>query len=521
MKGEIVTVQIGRSSNFVGTHLWNIQTSLGEDHCVNGSEGEGAPFQHSEIDFEPLLRVHEDHGGSTKRLPRLLSYDLKGCCESLVKPSPTLEVASYSWRGGVEQHSSAPVERNLFLQSLEKQRTDKTSLERQDYRLDETVSYWSDFKQTEYGSRSIYQLKSYQDAFSLSSSESFEIFKNSNETDDIRDHIRHEFELSDSLQGIQMLVDAETGFGLFACEYIQLLRDEFVSSNHPIVVYGIGELDAALRHRRKSASSLQQDKINNALIDKALTIGRMLETCSMYIPITPTTEQLQQYTIEGKLPRRFKADSLYHSSALVASALDGITLPFRLKTNEWSSMANWKNKILTSSPNAKVTLVTHSLPFPFTTLPSRKRIDAKKYCCDLISGLESKSEQLKPFSQYSILRGDGKTVPRFIDDILSEATTGVAFSYSNFVAQGMAVPIPYPRFFDESNLKVVSTYSEVQVTPRLYEPLQDVSSRFKKMRPSVTVSIDHDYYHLKDDWDDVTEQLESLCEYYEPTSPLE
>jgi len=36
------------------------------------------------------------------------------------------------------------------------------------------------------------------------------------------------------------------------------------------------------------------------------------------------------------------------------------------------------------------------------------------------------------------------------------------------------------------------------------------------MKPSVNIKNgDHDYYHLKDDWNDVGEQLETLCDSYE------
>ena len=33
--GEVVTIQLGRSSNFVGSHFWNIQVSCGIVFCFD------------------------------------------------------------------------------------------------------------------------------------------------------------------------------------------------------------------------------------------------------------------------------------------------------------------------------------------------------------------------------------------------------------------------------------------------------------------------------------------------------
>ena len=77
---EIVTIQLGRSANFICTHFWNAQESYQTF----------APDPPSRVDHDIHFRQGLGPDGSDTFLPRTLIYDLKNEFGSLARVN-TLE----------------------------------------------------------------------------------------------------------------------------------------------------------------------------------------------------------------------------------------------------------------------------------------------------------------------------------------------------------------------------------------------------------------------------------------------
>jgi hypothetical protein len=109
---EIITVQLGQQSNYLGTHFWNTQVSkeslkrVLETRTTTHHVSQESYFTYSD-DQEPVIEhdVHWRPGigadGSETFTPRTVIYDLKGGFGSLRKINALYEV---------QDDSDAPVQ---------------------------------------------------------------------------------------------------------------------------------------------------------------------------------------------------------------------------------------------------------------------------------------------------------------------------------------------------------------------------------------------------------------------------
>ena len=72
---EIVTIQLGRRANYLGTHFWNAQDSYQTF----------APAPPSPVNHDILFRQGRADDGSDTCLPRALIYDVKDGFGSLTR----------------------------------------------------------------------------------------------------------------------------------------------------------------------------------------------------------------------------------------------------------------------------------------------------------------------------------------------------------------------------------------------------------------------------------------------------
>uniref|UniRef100_A0A4W3GFV1 Misato Segment II tubulin-like domain-containing protein n=1 Tax=Callorhinchus milii TaxID=7868 RepID=A0A4W3GFV1_CALMI len=114
---EVLTLQLGHYSNFVGSHWWNIQDSnLYYDAEVKD------PY--CEISNNVLFREGQTQHGQTTYTPRLILLDLKGSLNSLKQEGVLYEgrqtEPTVTWEGGVSVHKEEPVKKNQFLRDLDR-----------------------------------------------------------------------------------------------------------------------------------------------------------------------------------------------------------------------------------------------------------------------------------------------------------------------------------------------------------------------------------------------------------------
>lgn len=229
---EVITLQFGHYSNFVGTHCWNIQES---SFCYDPSASSQQELNHDVL-FREGLTLH----GDPTFTPRLLMFDLKGSLRSLPRYGTLYDqTASHSdeasWSGKISVQKSEPEPKNEFQMDLEAEtesgaevtdnRTldrdvdaDNRTLDRDDsqnprekyYELDEHISVWSDFLGTCLHPKSVQLVR---DFLHSGSTNPFNVFgygqgvvKDENFYDEFESSLHFFVEECNSLQGFQVFI---------------------------------------------------------------------------------------------------------------------------------------------------------------------------------------------------------------------------------------------------------------------------------------------------------------------------
>ena len=179
------------------------------------------------------------------------------------------------------------------------------------------MRYWSDFNRVFYHPRSIVQINDYELGSSLLPFEKWEsgeeLFVSIDRDNDLLDRdVRVFAEECDHMQGIQMFTGGDDAWGGFATKYAESLRDEY--GKMAIWAWGLEE------EQWKGQRSKQMLRMLNA----ARMINEMSRHASMYVPMSIPATPLPQYV-------HLDRNSVWHSSALLATALESATLPTRLR----------------------------------------------------------------------------------------------------------------------------------------------------------------------------------------------
>lgn len=148
---EILTLQFGHYSNYVGAHFWNIQ-ELSFDYTGTAK---------TECNHDILYREGQTIKGDLTYTPRLLLADLKGS----LKTFPTsgglpevIEETNVEW-GTVEKIQEPKIDKNPYLADLESEEP-STTAEKQ-YNLEQDVTTWTDFLYPRLHSRTVNVVNEY------------------------------------------------------------------------------------------------------------------------------------------------------------------------------------------------------------------------------------------------------------------------------------------------------------------------------------------------------------------------
>jgi hypothetical protein len=273
--------------------------------------------------------------GTETFMPRTVIYDLKGGFGSLKKINALYEAgdegpAQGIWNGPTVLHKQRPIGQNAYLQSLD------AGLEPPELTTD-TVRYWSDFNRIFLHPRSIIQLNEFELNSTIQPFEKWatgqDLFSSLDKEHDLVDRDMRPFaEEADMMQGIQVFASFDDAWGGFASEYLERLRDEYGKTD--IWVWGLQDSfagvarvsscsRAVLPMERTTLTGLQ-DKRLQRLTNKAKTLTEMYKYASLVIPVTLPSPLGSSISLD--------ASSSWHTSALVASAIETVTLPSRLRT---------------------------------------------------------------------------------------------------------------------------------------------------------------------------------------------
>ncbi|KAJ8386475.1 hypothetical protein AAFF_G00169450 [Aldrovandia affinis] len=375
---EIVTIQLGHYSNFVGTHWWNLQ-----DAALSYEPDSAAPA--SELQSDVLFREGVTLGGHITYTPRLIAMDLKGSLQTLRLEGSlyetTKEASAFTWGGEVMTHKQSPPTKNIFLQDLDKldegemltgaefntshlqqcpgavaMETVNSSLERAQklYRLEGSVRVWSDFLRIHLHPRTISVINQYNHDGESQRLEAFgqgEALCQGAVLEELEDRLHFFVEECDYLQGFQVLCDIADGFSGLGSKVTELLHDSY--GGRGILTWGL----APVNHPDTSPV-----KEFYHLMNYALATVNLANHSSFFCPLTLRGGLGIRPTSPVSFPHlNYDPTLWYHSSAVLALALDSLTVSYRLRYN---SVPMWQLADALAVSGRKVVAAYGAIPFP-------------------------------------------------------------------------------------------------------------------------------------------------------------
>lgn len=357
---EVVTLQLGGFSNYVGAHFWNAQNELHQRLEVPpGSASErfykyhvgGSSEPRPELD--PAVLWRESGMGL---VPRSVVVDMPlsfspspsstSHAASQAAAQQSLRTANATWDGRATTHvtpgpsnPTAFARDNPFLsegaEPADVKRI-KTTWGRRSFvgQLDNGIHGWADFATVQHHDRSRVSFPTGAGEgtpWARWSSGQLTLEDHPRLMEDVAEAVRWQSEACESLQGFQLLFDINTGSSSLASGIVTGLRDEGFD-NSPFLAFGMAGPEsntlpelmaqpvfswpaAECSSRMASASSLATAAIAAGTLTAGawLTLGQ--DGPAGLIPVASST--------------RARGQSWYQASAEVAMALDSATTPVR------------------------------------------------------------------------------------------------------------------------------------------------------------------------------------------------
>ncbi|KAH8828971.1 Misato segment II tubulin-like domain-containing protein [Flagelloscypha sp. PMI_526] len=337
---EILYLQSGNFSNFIGTHFWNTQ----EEYL---SSDVSEPLTDASVSFR-----EEERNGGIDYTPRLLIFDFKSnfgafARSNLLNPLNDDSTDSEAlWQGTLQKTAQPPVPESAYLQSLN-QNSNSQAI------IPSDIRYWSDFNRLYHHRETLQPLPDrpeWSQDDNLTWQEGKDMFSTFDKDCELLDgSVRRFLEECDSPQGVHCLTDSSS-FGAFTHTFLTSFRDE-----HP-----------KLALLSLPSMSIQFDAgIENIhrIIQDALLLQKLSEISTLTVPLSPPS---------ASWASGIEVNSRYQSSSIVASHIESVTLPTRLAKG-YSHFSDYLLQVTTSLPSsARIAHVAGGnleadVPFDFST----------------------------------------------------------------------------------------------------------------------------------------------------------
>ncbi len=367
---EVVNVQLGTYANYIGAHFWNLQ-----DEYI------ATPIHKREL--SPSVLFREGSHAKLPYSPRLQIIDLSGGFGSLsldagaVLSKPPEKVDDVAWDGPAKTFRQERIPISKYISHLlEEEEEDEIATKAQntsdsnpkqgsgkqsknlapetqdsddEFGLDHGVTYWSDYSKVRLHPRSNFALPGTH--FNVSNFDKFDHgtdLANSNLLDDMYDDLRFFIEDCDSLGGVHVTANASDGFSGLSSKYLTRIRDELGSSAGIFVVGAVPEID----FESQAFSSRERFmKLWDCRVAEARFMAQCIDLSVQYIPIDAAS-----CTSAFKFVHPLQFND-YHSSAILALALDVAFSPIRLPSVQFST-GSLLNKLRYSSATVMSSLFT-------------------------------------------------------------------------------------------------------------------------------------------------------------------
>nr|CAI5867837.1 unnamed protein product [Callosobruchus analis] len=548
----ILTLQFGHYSNFIGAHWWNIQEAGFEYNSSSPSE----------INHDVLYREGLTDKNQVTYTPRLLLVDLKGTLRTLSEtgdlyespPDPDKEKTRIGWPPShVDIQAALQCKKNRFQKDLEDpSEAGKVALKTYDF--DKVVQVWSDYLYARFHPRTVNTVKEYEhcnentpfDVFPLGTS----LWKTPSFEEDFVDKIRNYVEECDHFQGFQLLADSFNAFGGLASGCIEHLRDEY--DRKSILVFPVIPSHFPTSNECSTAQAVMNDSVRT--VNLALSFNQFASHSSFFVPLSTTTRSWRQPGPSRQFEyMNYDATSPYNTSAILAVALETLTMKHRLR-----SSGNFDLSDLTADltlHGRKAVAASLRLPFAMRTdeclLDNLDRLQGPLTVtltpnCDVgnarmmqhvcIRGVPStrlKKPVDKAGAQRELPAYRCCTVEEMFQMYLSFATDGTA-SHVTTVNKPISVGAPFPRMFDSrlgtdggvlpddrkrndtDAVERISTVSGLHNCPEVGDMLESLHTETRRIRISRLHQFTNEGGGIeKDDFEECLDNLFTLRENYE------
>lgn len=197
--------------------------------------------------------------------------------------------------------------------------------------LKDNISNWPDFMYTRYHPRSINIVKKFEYREDVNTLDTFtagrSLWSESFFEDDFCDKIRNYIEETDHCQGFQTFLDAIDGFSGLAINTLEHIQDE----------YGKSTLSIPLIPPKAKNFPFADDAMSDSirLVNLTYSYVKLYEHSSLIVPLSTMERGWRQI---GE-PRSFSLlnydnENFYHSSSIIATFLDSMSLRYRLKEQQ-------------------------------------------------------------------------------------------------------------------------------------------------------------------------------------------
>jgi len=202
---------------------------------------------------------------------------------------------------------------------------DKLNIADKVYNLDDDVKIWSDFLKARFHPRTITSIDEYKHNDSTNEFNNFAqgltIWDSNKMKETWTDNLRLYAEECDYLQGFHISMDSLNGFSGLASKALEYLNDEYYNKN--IIAMPV-----------MSDNSINGDE-NSELhaVNTSLLFSSLFEHSNMFVPLTTSSGgwvKTQSHLDLDYLSYKKHLD--YHSSAILASAIDTFTLNYRSRS---------------------------------------------------------------------------------------------------------------------------------------------------------------------------------------------
>lgn len=372
---EVLTLQFGHFSNHIGAHFWNFED---ESAALQDATDEDPAGRGEDPDFDfGRLHIHSERGGVSYWHPRLLLVDKRGALGAFRTGTVARNAGGGEpsladlWDFSTAQIHADPIDAHQFQDDLEQDedqeeplqgRRDKQTivmdvgdsgdtemspdalLQRKASAMKSAMEYdfaasartWTDFIKLRLPQASVHELQTVHHGAAPFATffDGLEL-RGRGDEESVLDMTRRQLELCDRLDAVHTIVDFHDGFGGLGELALCWLREEQPKCGQFVLAVSpeVPEAEVASRADISAASSCEGPAVGLSLdrdavswLSAAFSFASLLEhDVDAWVPAV-----VPLWSAQPPRGLRFDRSCAYESSAVIATALQTATLPYRL-----------------------------------------------------------------------------------------------------------------------------------------------------------------------------------------------